>query len=167
MSRYRYPYNRYNRFDVLRVNPATVAAVLFLSRHVLTFLVLGIALSRMPASGRGAFSGLFEPVYMLADIPALLVFLAMLARHPKTGPTLRLVWRCGPLLLLGSTLIYLGLVIRQVGIDPAQYGWLLGAMIAGAVAAPAYVLLSPYARALFGEFPDPRLAEDGPDKSRS
>jgi Protein of unknown function (DUF2919) len=165
MKRYRYPYHRYNRFDVLRVNPATIGAVLFLSRHVLTFLVLGIALSRAPASGREAFSGILEPIYMLSDIPALLVFLAMLARHPKTGRALRLVWRSGPLLLPGSTLIYLGLVIRQVGSDPANYGWLLGAVIAGALVASTYVVLSPYARELFREFPDPSLAEDATGKS--
>ncbi len=165
MTRYKYPYDRYNRFQVLRVNLGTIVSVLFLSRHVLTFLVLGIALSRAPAAGKDAFSGILEPVYMLADVPALLVFLAMLARHPKTGRALRLVWRCGPLLLPVSALIYLGLVIRQVGTDPAHYGGLIGAMIAGALAAAAYVLLSPYARALFREFPDPRLAEDEAGKS--
>ena len=165
MNRDRYPYHFYNQFDVLRINAATIVAVLYLSRHVLTFLILGIALSRAPASGREAFAGILEPIYMLSDIPALLVFLAMLARHPKTGRALRLVWRCGPLLLLGSALLYLGLVIHKVGNDPVQYGWLLAAMIAGAIAAPAYVLLSPYARRLFREFPDPRLAEDAAGKS--
>ena len=165
MKPYRYPYDRYNRFGVLRVNPATIGAVLYLSRHVLTFLVLGIALSRAPADGREAFRGILEPVYMLADIPALLVLLAMLARHPKTGRVLRLVWRCGPVLLFASTLFYIGLVMREVGIDPARYGWLLGAMVGGAIAAAAYVLLSPYARALFREFPDPSLAEDAAGKS--
>lgn len=160
MTRYTYPYDRYNRFDVLKVNVLTAGVVLFLSRHLLAFVVLGIALSRTQVGGDGAFAGLFEPVFMLADIPALLVLLAMLGRHPKSGKTLRFVWRCGPLLLLGSAVLYLALVIRQLGTDPSRFGWLLWIMIAGSVFAGTYALLSPYARMLFGQFPDPRFADD-------
>ena len=75
------------------------------------------------------------------------------------------VWRCGPLLLFASALLYLGLVLRQVGTDPARYGWLLGVMIAGTVLSAAYALLSPYARELFRGFPDAGLNDDRADRS--
>jgi len=165
MDRYKYPYNRYNRFDVVRVNAATTGAVMFLCRHILAFLVTGIAFSRAPPDSRSAFNGLFEPVYMLADIPALTVFLAMLARHPKSGMIPRLIWRGGPWLLLASAGIFLALLVRRMGADPAQYGWPLWATAAGTIASAAYVFLSPYARDLFRQFPDPSLAEDDTGKS--
>jgi len=161
MTRYRYPYHRYNRFDVPRVNALTVAVVLFLSRHVLAFLILGIALSRAPLGARNAFSGLFEPIYMLADIPALLIFFTMLARHPKGGRLPRLIWRGGPLFLLASALLYLGLVVRQIGLEPTPLHWPMWTMIAGTILSAAYALLSPYARDLFRSFPDPSLTDDG------
>lgn len=165
MTRTHYPFHRYNRFDALKVNLPTIGAMLFLSRHVLTFLVLGIALMRMPGDGRAAFGGLFAPVYMLADIPALLVLLAMLARHPKTGRILRAVWRCGPLLLAASALTYLGLAAPELGAGLTRRGWIPAVMAAGTVAAAAYALFSPYARALFRSFPAPEPPEDGSRRS--
>jgi hypothetical protein len=165
MKRYKYPYSRYNRFDVVRVNAFTAAAVLFLSRHVLTFLVIGIAFSRAQPDSKSAFSGLFEPVFMLADIPALPVLLAMFARHPKSGRLLRVAWRCGPWLLLASAAIYLGLLFRHISDNPAPHGWIIWAMISGTILSIAYVFLSPYARDLFRQFPDRSLAEDETGKS--
>ena len=164
MAPYKFPFDRYNRFQVLRVTLPVVLAVLFLTRHLLTFLVIGIAFSRMPPDSRGAFGGLFEPVFMLADIPALLVFLAMLARHPKSGKLARAVWRAGPWLLLLSAALYLGLLLRQPMESGMPRHWTYWAMIAGTALAVGYVFLSPYARALFREFPDARLAADNDRK---
>lgn len=155
-----FPYHRYNRFGVLRVNALTVLSTLFLSRHVLAFIVLGIALSRADPSSRQAFHGLFEPIYMIADGPALLLLLAMLSRHPKSGPALRMIWRGGRLLLAASAALYLGLLVRQLGLEPARYGWAAGSMVAGTLLAVGYVNLSPYARSLFRDYPDASLAED-------
>lgn len=160
-----YPFERYNRFDALRINFLTICAVLFLSRHVLTFLVLGIALSRMPGEGKAAFGGLFEPVYMLADIPALLVLLAMLARHPKTGRVLRAVWRGGPFLLAASALTYLTFAVPALDAGRLRHGWIPGIMVVGTVIAAAYVLLSPYARDLFRSYPAPEDTEGGSRRS--
>lgn len=161
MTRYKYAHDRYNRFDVLRVNALTAAAVLFLARHVLTFLVVGIAFSRVGPGPAGAFSGLFEPIFMLADIPAVLVLLAMLGRHPKSGRSLRLIWRAAPFLLPLSAAIYLFLVARQAGADLGRHGWMLWGMIGGTVLSAGYILLSPYARAAFREFPAADAGEDG------
>ena len=159
MARYKYAHDRYNRFDVLRVNALTVVAVLFLARHVLSFIVIGIAFSRIGPGPASAFSGLFEPIFMLADIPAILVLLAMLSRHPKSGRIPRFIWRAGPFLLVVSAVTYLGLVAHQTGGNIAQHGWMLWAMIGGTVMSSAYVVLSPYARDLFRGYPAPEADE--------
>jgi hypothetical protein len=157
MSAYKYHFSRYNAHQVLRVNLPTVFATLFLARHVLLVFFISMA-SRAGrlggASGHGAFSGLIEPIYMIADIPAVLVFLAMLARHPKSGAAVRIVWRCGPYLLLASALTYGYLLFDTIGWTPARYHWPVWASLLGTAAAAAYVFLSPYARDLFREFPE-------------
>ena len=155
MKRYKYPYDRYNRFDVVKVNLPSAASVLFLCRHVLAFLIIGFAFRRAHVSLSDAFGGAVEPVYMLSDIPALLVCLAMLARHPSSGRLVRMAWRLGPYLLLVSAAGYLALLVRELGFDPAHFGWAVWAMVLGTAASVAYVFLSPYARDLFREFPDP------------
>jgi hypothetical protein len=161
MKPYKYPYDRYNRFDVVKVNLPSAASILFLSRHILAFLIIGFAFRRAHVSISDAFGGALEPVYMLSDIPALLVFLAMMARHPSSGRLTRSAWRMGPYLLLISAGGYLALLFHEIGLDAAHFGWAVWTMIFGTVAAVAYVLLSPYARDLFREFPDPALDGDG------
>jgi len=165
MSHPDFPLVRYNRYGVLRINLMTVIAILFMSRHVLTFVILGIALSRAQPSSRNAFSGLFEPIFMLADIPALLVLLAAISRHPKSGMTLRIIWRGGAWLLLGSAAIYLGLLSRQMGDDPARYGWTAWTMVAGTALSAVYVIIARYPRTLFRQYPDASLAEEDTGKS--
>jgi Protein of unknown function (DUF2919) len=160
MSQYKYDFSRYNRFAVVKVNALTAAAVLFLSRHILTFIVLGIALSRTRLHIQDAFAGILEPRYMYSDVPALLVLLAMLGRHPKSGSVIRLLWRSGRYLLLISAATYLVLLARQLGPDPMRYGWMVWLMILGSTAAVGYIFLSPYARDVFREFPDPEPSED-------
>lgn len=160
MNQTKYDFTHYNRFAVVRVNALTAAAVLFLSRHVLAFIVLGVALSRTRLHVQDAFAGILEPQYMYSDIPALLVLLAMLGRHPSSGKPIRLLWRSGRTLLLISAGAYLFLLGRHLGPDPMRYGWMVWLMILGSAAAIAYIFLSPYARAVFREFPEPETGED-------
>ena len=157
MKSYKYHYWRYNEFDVVKVNLLTVLATLFMARHALALLIIGMAL-RGGRSGKieaaGAFDGLIEPIYMTADIPAMLVLLAMICRHPKSGTAIRFIWRGAPYLLLASTVIYLALLINLIGFDVAGYGWPVWLSIGGTAAAVGYVFLSPYARDLFRQFPE-------------
>lgn len=164
MKRYKYPYIRYNRFDVVKVNAPTMASVLFLSRHILIFLLIGLALGRARVAGGNAYAGLVEPVYMLSDLPALLVFLAMMARHPKSGRSVRLIWHAGPYLLLVSALGYFALLVRQLGPDPTRYVWPIWVVVGATVVAVGYIFLSGYARDVFREFPDARLDDAGERK---
>jgi Protein of unknown function (DUF2919) len=101
---------------------------------------------------------------MLSDIPALLVLLAMLGRHPSGGRAVRLIWRSGRYLLTISAAGYLVLLGRQLGLDPTRYGWLVWVMIFGSAAAVSYIFLSPYARDVFSEFPDAEPAGTGKNK---
>ena len=160
MPEYKYHYTRYNRHDVLRVNLPTVCATLFLSRHILSFIVIGIAFSRAAPGSRNAFGGLFEPIFMATDLPALLLLLAMLARHPKSGRAIRALWRAGPYLLLGSAALYAALLFRQFGGAPDLSDWRSWLMVGGTVLSVAYVFVSPYARELFRQFPAPEPDED-------
>ncbi len=160
MSQFKYDFHHYNRFAVVKVNALTAAAVLFLSRHVLTFIVLGIALSRTRLHVQDAFAGILDPRYMYSDIPALLVLLAMLGRHPSSGKAIRLLWRYGRYLLLASAATYFVLLARQLGPDPMRYGWIIWLMILGSAASVGYIFLSPYARDVFREFPDPEPSKD-------
>ncbi len=164
MKTYKYHYRRYNEFDVVKVNLLTIFATIFMARHVVGLFFIGMAL-RGGRSGRieakGAFDGLIEPIYMAADIPAMLVLLAMLCRHPKSGTAIRFIWRGGPYLLLASAAIYLALLINLIGFDVAGYGWPVWLSIGGAAAAVGYVFLSPYARDMFRQFPERRDFEKG------
>ena len=88
MKPYKYHYRRYNEFDVVRVNLFTILAAIYMARHALGLLFIGMAL-RGGRSGKieakGAFDGLIEPIYITADIPAMAVLLAMICRHPKSA----------------------------------------------------------------------------------
>ena len=164
MKSYKYHYWRYNEFDVLKVNFLTIFATLFMARHALGLLIIGMAL-RGGRGGRivsnGAFDGLIAPVYMTADIPAMLVLLAMICRHPKSGTAIRFMWQGAPYMLLASLVIYLALLIILIGSDIAGYGWPMWLSIGGTAAAVGYVFLSPYARDLFRQFPERLENEKG------
>ena len=43
MKLYRYPYWRYNEFGVIKVNLLTIFATLFMARHALGLLLIGMA----------------------------------------------------------------------------------------------------------------------------
>ena len=156
MKPYKYHYRRYNEFDVVRVNLLTILAAIYMARHALGLLFIGMAL-RGGRSGKieakGAFDGLIEPIYIAADIPAMLVLLAMICRHPKSGTAIRFIWRRAPYFLLASTTIYLALLTKLIGSDVTGYGWPVWLSIGGTIAALGYVFLAPYARDLFRQFP--------------
>ena len=164
MPQFKYHYRRYNEFDVLKVNLPTVAGILYFCRHVLGLLIIGMAL-RGGRGGRidtgGAFDGLLEPIYMLADIPALFVLLTMMCRHPKASRLFRLIWRASPYLLLTSAVMYFGFLADRIGVDLGQYGAAVWTSIAATVTVVVYVFAAPYARDLFRQFPAAAEETDG------
>jgi Protein of unknown function (DUF2919) len=163
MKTYKHGYSRYNAFDVVKVNIPTIVGALFMARHLLGIFIIGMAFR----SGRtgtveshGAFSGLVEPIYMIADIPAVLVLIAMLSRHPKSGALTRVIWRYGQYLLLASAIVYFFLFFDKVGWAHQRYGWPVWLSLLGTVAVVAYVFVSPYARDLFRQFPERTEKDD-------
>ncbi len=162
-----YDYRRYNQYDVLKPHWGFWLTILFLSRHIAGFLLIAIS-GRTGGKGGGvsqdaidlgAVISLIEPIYMIADIPALALFYALGARLPKSGAAVRWVWGAGRHLLLAAIVIYLTLFALTRGLDIAAYGattWINMGLNALVV---AYILRSRYLRDLFGTFPPPTDAE--------
>lgn len=155
-----YDFIRYNRYGVLRPEVGLWAALLFQCRHVLGIVLLAAAGGR-GLGGRGASGAidlselghLLNPVFTVADAPALLLLLALAARMPGAGPLPRLLWRHGRLLLLLSAALYGALFAWHM---PAEIGTLRPADwlgLAGTAATAVYAAASTYLRDLFAEFP--------------
>jgi hypothetical protein len=153
-----YEYILYNRYGVLRPSPGLWLTLLFQCRHV-----IGIGLVAM-ASGRGGraasgnidlseFGHILNPLFVLADAPALLLLLALAARTPGAGALPRFLWRHGRLLLLLSAALYSALFFNYM---PEQLGarrfadWL---GLSGTTAVVAYTVMAHYLRDLFADFP--------------
>lgn len=154
-------YLSYNRYGVLRPSPALWTALLFQCRHI-----LGTGLVLM-ASGRGMGSGgaqgrmdlselgnLLEPVFLLSDMPALLVLLTIAARLPGAGALPRRLWRHGRILMVLSVAAYVALFVAHLPPRAGAVPLVDWVGLAGTLAVGGYVLLSRYVRDLFTEFPE-------------
>ena len=155
-----YDFIRYNRYGVLRPSPGLWLSLVFLCRHVITILLVAFAAGRGMRGGGGDmdlsdFGHLVRPIFMLADLPALMLLLALASRMPTAGSVPRLLWRAGRLLLLASAAVYIVLFawyLPPAGIENlAIADWL---SIAGTVAVAVYAAISPYLGDLFREFPE-------------
>ncbi len=164
----RYDFIRYNRYGVLRPSLGLWLSLTFLCRHVITILLVAMAAGRGMQGGNNAmdmsdFGHLVTPIFMLSDLPALMLLLALAARLPTAGVLPRAIWRAGRLLLLLSILAYAGLIVRHwpaVGISGFAVADWLG--FAGTSAIALYVLGSTYLADLFREFPDRPNSNDRP-----
>ena len=148
-----YEYSRYNHHGALRVNWVLWLVLLYMTRHTLVLALLVFASSR--GQTPLGFSALFEPVYMISDLPALALVLAMGARVPNAGKAARAVWRHGRQIILDSIAIYFVLFIWKhwgaIGqLDPILWGNIfVNLFIAG------LVMRSRYLADLFNDFPKP------------
>ncbi len=148
-----YEYSRYNHHGALRVNWVLWLVLLYMTRHTLVLALLVFASSR--GQTPLGFSALFEPVYMISDLPALALMLAMGARVPNAGKAARAVWRHGRQIILDSIAIYFVLFIWKhwgaIGrLDPILWGNIfVNLFIAG------LVMRSRYLADLFNDFPKP------------
>ena len=155
-----YDYRRYNQHDVLKPHWGFWLTILFLSRHVIGFILVSM-------SGRGGgrvgvgkeaidlggVMSLIEPIYMIADIPALVLLYALGARLPKSGAAVRRVWDAGRWLILASITIYLALFALTRGIDAETFGPATWASLALSALVVTYVIGSKFLKDLFGQFP--------------
>jgi hypothetical protein len=151
----KYDYLNYNRHDVLRPSWRFWGMALFLSRHLLLLLLLGISHGKKgggpPNPGVAA---LIDPLFFVSDVPALILLCTLGARLPGSGRLPRFLWRNGRVLLIASCALYLGLLFWQQGADLASWHPVTWAMVALTVVVAASVSLSTYLRDLFAQFPD-------------
>ncbi len=93
----------YNEHDVLKVPVSLIVTLLFALKHYI--FVIAIALgARRSATLKDFLWGLdTDIVILLTMLPALVVALAMMKRHPGAPDTVRWIWKHG-LLLLWATL---------------------------------------------------------------
>jgi hypothetical protein len=96
-----YPLERYDRHFCLKAPFHLMLAMLYAARHI--FIVL-LAYSPNPrlASAFAFMQPLASPLYVLTDLPAILVLLAWSRRRPEAGLFWRRLWRHGRTLLTVS-----------------------------------------------------------------
>ena len=152
----KYDYLRYNRYDVLRLNWVYWSVTLFLSRHLILFILLGVSAGRTGAGPRNPeLAALLDPLFFISDLPALFLLFLAGARLPKSGDVTRLLWRQGRYFLVASCILYMALLFWQhdfhmAGLVPLSWGLVaLNLLLVG------FVMRSAYLRDLFAEFPAP------------
>ncbi len=164
-----YDYRRYNKYDQLKPDWRFWLTVVFLSRHVVGFVL--VSMSGSGVGGRGGGVGrdaidlggviaLIEPIYMIADIPALVLLYALGARMPKSGAAVRSVWGAGRSLIIASVAIYLALFSLTRGLDVAAYGPATWVTLALSALIAAYAVRSGYLKDMFAQFPAPEDSGD-------
>ncbi len=162
-----YDYRRYNQYDILKPHWGFWLTLVFLARHVVGFVLVSMAGAAVGGNGGGApkeaidlggLISLIDPIYMIADIPALVLLYALGSRVPKSGAAARWLWGAGRWLILASVAVYLALFTLTRGFDVAAFGWATWASLALNVLVIGYVLKSSYMRDMFAQYPP---AEDG------
>lgn len=153
-SRRKYDYLDYNRHGVLRPGLLFWTVTLFLSRHLILLLLLGVSHGR---GGGGppnpAVAALIDPFFFVSDVPALILLCALGGRLPGGGRLTRMLWRNGRVLLLASCVLYLALLFWQQGGDLATWHPVTWAMVVLTALAGGYIARSSYLRDLFAQFP--------------
>ena len=149
-----YDYTRYNHHGVLRVNWMLWLVLLYMTRHTLVLAFLLFAASRAQTQGGGlGNAALFQPVYMISDLPALALMLAMGARVPQAGKVARAIWHHGRHIILDSIAIYFVFFLWKHWGDIGRLDPVLWGNIFVNLAIAALVMRSRYLADLFNEFP--------------
>lgn len=161
----RYDHTRYDRYDVLRPDWTFWAMVLFLSRHLVFLLLLGVSHGK---GGGGppnpSLGALIEPIYFISDIPALVLMYVAGNRVPAAGNALRFLWRNGRAILILSIVTYVGLMVFKMGERILDFHLLTVGIIAVNLVILAALLRGRYFRDLFAQFPAPAPAPPNPGR---
>ncbi len=156
-----YHYTRYNQYDVLSLNWVYWMITLFLSRHLILLMLIGVSAGRSGAGPRNpALAALLDPVFFVSDLPALMLLFVAGARLPKSGKKTQVLWHRGRYLLLSSSVLYLGLLLWQQGFDVAGFQPVTWVLVALNLTLIVYVMKSAYLRDLFSQFPKPDAESD-------
>ena len=151
-----YDFSRYNHHGVLRVNWILWLVLLYMTRHTLVLAFLLFAASRgQTQGGLGSLgvAALLEPVYMISDLPALALMLALGARVPQAGKVARAVWRHGRHIILDSIAIYFVLFLWKHWGEIGQLNPVLWGNVFVNLVIAVLVIRSRYLADLFNDFP--------------
>lgn len=148
-----------NRHGVLSIPGAFWLGMAVLCRHWLIILAVGL-LSRRGDARLGPLLGTGGVPWpaLLAEVPALVLVVAALARSPGGGRWARWVWRHGPACIGLTVALHLALTLRlALHAGPPAFNphalWLGLTLLDLAVLLTA--LRTPYHRAMYAEFPAP------------
>jgi hypothetical protein len=100
---------------------------------------------------------------LLIEAPALLVVAVVFLRKPETGALPRWLWRRGREILAAVGVAQLAYIAwRWSEVDRASVLWSFvdAGLAAATVLGVVWLYASPYARAVFGDFPAPRQQQD-------
>lgn len=152
----KYDYTQYNHHNVLRLNWMYWGITLFLSRHLILLILLGVSAGRGGSGPRiPALAALLDPVFFVTDIPAVILLFVAGARLPKSGAVTRSLWHKGKSFLLASCALYVALLLWQQGADLFRFQPLTWGLLGINIGLMIFVVKSRYLRDLFSEFPAP------------
>ncbi len=151
----RYGISDINHFGVLKVSFPLILIFAFMTRH--WWLAVGTMMSRSPAVMNEFFDGSIT-YFLVAEFPALLLWVMAMNRKPEAGKVVRGIWKVGvPLLALSVVLnlAVLALLPTRFSLDLSRLdGLQWGAALAN-LCILGYMLFLPRIRDTFGEFPAP------------
>lgn len=159
-----YGFSSYNQHDVLKVNLAIWAVLVFLTRHFLALFISGVAHGKGGGgTGIPALAQLVDPIYLPSDLPGLIMIYAAGARVPKAGAAVRWIWANGRWFIAAGAVLFFALAgydiwqtKRAIGVPDYVDTTIYAVML-------AYVFKSQYVKDLFSEFPtrDPSPGSSG------
>ena len=117
----KYEYYHFNTHDALRTNAWFWAVNFFLSRHVFLIFLYSYASGRMKmqkgfgdlVNGSSLIHSV-DPSFALANVPTLLLLIAVTFRTPRAGIFWRKIWENGRPLIYSSIAIYFFLYFREI-----------------------------------------------------
>jgi hypothetical protein len=149
-----YPAHRYDEQLVIKIPPLLWLTMLFLIRHAILVL-----LSYLPRTGEAMtyLRYLVDPLFLVADLPAVLILFAAVRRKPGAPDWIRALWGHGRPLLALSSLLYLVLLMASLfssarPLLPAVNEVLIVSVLLN-LAIVAYLVRSTLVRDVFAEFP--------------
>jgi hypothetical protein len=149
-----YPLFRYDEELVLKVPVSLWVAMGFLVRH---FVLLGVTFLPRTGDMTEYLRDLVDPIFLLSDLPAVIVLLAALRRRSAAARPVRLVWSRGRALLGASAVLYLGFLAVKLASAARPLAVSINeAVIASGLAHVliiAYLARSRLVRDVFAQFP--------------
>jgi hypothetical protein len=166
MEKFKYDHLRYNKYYILKPNLLLLIVFAYYLKDL--FMALIVAASLFKARGGSSVGAMLEissPRMMLSAIPVLLLFYALLNRHPEAGPRIRWIWHNGKHLILASAILNSAqILLSTTSLDTLAGKVLIGFLVLN-VASVVYVYRSEFITDVFAQFPAPRKDETPEVKS--